>query len=677
MTPRSSPVDGVSNITAVKSSPSAHAPEHSAWETAAFVWGIWGFLLAVALVFVFQYAENAPFIDDWAVVPYITGARPVTLGYLWEQHNEHRIPLPKLLLVVLSLFSEGYFRVGPYVNVLLLAGLALGMLRVVRRLRGRLSYTDAFFPLVVLSIGHYENLLWTWQIQFILSSVLIGSLFLVLIGRRGPLSTRSGLLFGAGLVLLPLCGGQGLPYTVLLGGWLAWIGMRRLVGGRPGERAAGWAMVALATTALALVGLYYVGYQKNPGDYAAALAPTLPGMVQTTLELWSISLGTAVQHDYSPNFTWPVSWVLVGVTILSCIGGLAISWYKNSSDRERIVGLGLFLLAVVGLSVAMGWTRAAGEGHWEGHGFQPRYTTLMMPLMYGTYFACTLLRSGKRRGLAQMVLFTLVCSLSIHNIAVGVEFGKKRSQAAQAFLADLAQGEPVYRLARRHARPLGFEVDQQLVADYLRLLRRAGFEPYRDLKEDPPFLEVGLPLQPVDVVGMTWSPPSGQVTANDAYLTFALKEPRFVAGVQVTIAYPHPAAAARAEPAVLRSSPQGESPGTLPPPWTRKGQIVPGLVPRLQVSWKTSEQSDFVDMDWWASTQPRWDEERYLMPGTQEQTVTIWVGDTIDQFRIFPDKPLRIWGDPQGQLGPPIVGERSGYEFTISSLKLLIPLEGG
>jgi len=73
---------------------------------------------------------------------------------------------------------------------------------VIRRLRGRLIYADAFFPLLLLSVGHYENIIWTWQIQFVMSSVLIGSLFLLIIGHPDRLPRRSGLLLGAGLVLL-------------------------------------------------------------------------------------------------------------------------------------------------------------------------------------------------------------------------------------------------------------------------------------------------------------------------------------------------------------------------------------------------------------------------------------------------------------------------------------------
>ena len=33
-------------------------------------------------------------------IPQLIGVQPITATWLWEQHNEHRIPLPKLILVV-------------------------------------------------------------------------------------------------------------------------------------------------------------------------------------------------------------------------------------------------------------------------------------------------------------------------------------------------------------------------------------------------------------------------------------------------------------------------------------------------------------------------------------------------------------------------------------------------
>jgi hypothetical protein len=46
----------------------------------------------LALVATVVFGRWLPWSDDFDVVPYLTGDRPVTAGSLWEQHNEHSIP---------------------------------------------------------------------------------------------------------------------------------------------------------------------------------------------------------------------------------------------------------------------------------------------------------------------------------------------------------------------------------------------------------------------------------------------------------------------------------------------------------------------------------------------------------------------------------------------------------
>src|SRR5262245_54069128 len=59
---------------------------------------IWLLLLVGALAFVGRYGSRTPYMDQWGeIVPLFTGERTVTLEWLWAQHNEHRLPLAKLV----------------------------------------------------------------------------------------------------------------------------------------------------------------------------------------------------------------------------------------------------------------------------------------------------------------------------------------------------------------------------------------------------------------------------------------------------------------------------------------------------------------------------------------------------------------------------------------------------
>src|SRR5260370_65859 len=82
-------------------------------------------------------------------------------GFIWEQHNEHRVPIPKLVLLGLYELTGGDFRCGMYFNVIMLGALGILMIRGAGRIRGRLSYADAFIPLLLLNWGHYEQILWS------------------------------------------------------------------------------------------------------------------------------------------------------------------------------------------------------------------------------------------------------------------------------------------------------------------------------------------------------------------------------------------------------------------------------------------------------------------------------------------------------------------------------------
>ncbi len=118
-----------------------------------FVWGVWILMMLAALLFVVRYGANLPMWDEWAIIPAVTGGKPITAQFLWEQHNEHRIPLPKIILVLLSRLTRCDYRAGMYLNVFVLGAVASAMVRAAKSLRGSTSYTDALFPLALSASG--------------------------------------------------------------------------------------------------------------------------------------------------------------------------------------------------------------------------------------------------------------------------------------------------------------------------------------------------------------------------------------------------------------------------------------------------------------------------------------------------------------------------------------------
>jgi hypothetical protein len=109
-------------------------------------------MLAAALGLAVEMGNNVPIWDEWALVPYVTGDKPVTLSWLWSLHNEHRIVLPRLVYVPLVRLTGDYRSLNVF-NAMALGGIAAAFVLVTRRIRGRTEWADALFPLVLLKMG--------------------------------------------------------------------------------------------------------------------------------------------------------------------------------------------------------------------------------------------------------------------------------------------------------------------------------------------------------------------------------------------------------------------------------------------------------------------------------------------------------------------------------------------
>src|SRR5258708_35004240 len=137
-----------------------------------FVWTVWTITFVAVIVYVASFTVNIPIADEWSNVLVITGERPLTLSWLWEQHNEHRLALPKLIWLLSLRLSHYNFRLLPLLDICALAALAFAMILEVKKLRGWLAYTDAFLPLLILNPAQFENLLSAWQGEFFFSLVV-------------------------------------------------------------------------------------------------------------------------------------------------------------------------------------------------------------------------------------------------------------------------------------------------------------------------------------------------------------------------------------------------------------------------------------------------------------------------------------------------------------------------
>src|SRR5262249_55502982 len=173
-------------------------------------------------------------------IPVLFGEKPIG-PWLWELHNEHRFPLPRLIYV--GLFrATGDLRAGCLVSLFGISLTAAGLMHLARRVRGRASLTDAVFPLLLIHVGQGENLYMGYQLAFMLTAALAAGLLAVIVWPSPALAHASGSdSFRRGLLatllgwLLLTCGAAGLAYGVAAaGGGLFLARFCRIAGWRRG-----------------------------------------------------------------------------------------------------------------------------------------------------------------------------------------------------------------------------------------------------------------------------------------------------------------------------------------------------------------------------------------------------------------------------------------------------------
>lgn len=179
---------------------------------------LWAALTVLAVAFVFVVGSNCPNADEWEFVPALTGNEP--LGpWLWAQHNEHRLPLPRLAYWVLFQLTHD-FRAGSLLQIGILSGTSLGLMSLAARFRGFPHWADAFFPVSLLHVGHWENLLIGYNICFAFILALETAIGVIAIRTTRENAFRSGCMAGVLMCLLCLCGGGGVVTAMPVAAWL-------------------------------------------------------------------------------------------------------------------------------------------------------------------------------------------------------------------------------------------------------------------------------------------------------------------------------------------------------------------------------------------------------------------------------------------------------------------------
>jgi hypothetical protein len=483
---------------------------------------MWLALTLVALGCVAVFGNCTPRWEDWLFVPYVTGAQPVSLPWLWECVQGHRWPIMRLV------FAAGYslfgFNSKPilYLHVLLFSALSLGLLWAVRQVRGRWDYCDAFIPIVLLNLGQAEAFYWAQVFTYVSGTCLEVLLLLLIATAPGPLGRAGLMVASASLVLLPLTFGGGLVFAAVMVPWLIYQGwLMKRAPEAPGLRVHRVALAAAALTAL-IIGLYFVGYRplrfQLSGDHVKA---GLYAYAKTSVKYLSTAFGggAVAPFRYLPGFLVVAIVLAAGLCLLR-----ALTRGRLTGD-PRAVGLASFLAACLAVTAVVG----LGRYSWGETVLESRYAATSVVVLLACYITWELYAPANYLSMGRMLVFAVAGSFLYANLQLGHNLGARFKEAEQDFLRDVRAAEPIPRIVAHHAKFTYYS--HRHLEGYLRQLRDAGIAPYDLLPPDRPFPLHWQP-KPTEIHGIDWDGSGGHISGPDPYLGFTMERPRYVSGLR-------------------------------------------------------------------------------------------------------------------------------------------------
>ena len=336
---------------------------------------LWGWLL------VGLFGVNHVFWDEWRIVEELKEFREsgVRLATLYSQHNEHRIFLPRIVLMATGIASGYNTKIHMYIGQLLVLVAYLCQIRFALRLsQGRSrGWLEAGLLLLIgfscYNTMQYENFLWGFQIGFLM--VLA---FAVLAFYHLDLAVRTG---GAGHLAITVLAGIGASMSALHG-LFVWpvFGILWVLARLSSEKISAKISTAMLAVGILSCAAYFSGYQK-PACHPDYLA----GGGGKAIAYFFAAVGSTGAARYA---LWAVS---TGALIFAVSLILCIHLLRTKRVKAYLFPIGLVLFGyAVAASLAIG---RAGLKDGVAGAMTSRYSTYsiliyvgILLVVYGEYF---------------------------------------------------------------------------------------------------------------------------------------------------------------------------------------------------------------------------------------------------------------------------------------------------
>lgn len=514
---------------------------------------VWMALAAMSVswtLMVWLFGVNWPILDELGYLSYTVGEKPITWAMLWADHNGHRLVLTKLVYLGLMKISDVQPAFVMYVDVALLTLMATALLMTLRRARGKLVLTDVAIPLSLLAFSQYEDVLWAFQLTYVLSQTLVLLAWIAAL----RVSERGGQwwLAAVGIVtaMLPQCAGQGMSMAPAFIAWLLGIAILRLrrpaAGGRLLGAAAGlWGLAAGAVWCLTVRGL-----PPSPGAVPlqealhswAALSSLVSTVIRTAAEFFSSAFLPGALSPEPVLYRW-TTWAYAGaLLLLASLLSLMWRWWHAPSDRLRLSAMGALIAGFLLLTVSIGVNRGV---YGPGAGAAPRYATMALLLPLCATITCSLYGPKfLRQGIpAAVALSLLAVTFGPHGTGHALhQFGNDQRRVFADFKRDIMQRPDITieELVARYGTALFGPGDVRLVPELIETMARHRVGAFRGATTIPANVRAWTSAEAPIRIGepqslMTWQTATrGAVSNGGAFFTLHLEKPTFVGAVRVT-----------------------------------------------------------------------------------------------------------------------------------------------
>lgn len=285
---------------------------------------------------VMSLGVNVPVSDQWLLVPYFekVDAGNVSFLDLFEQHNEHRILLPRIIFSTLAFATNWNTLSEMAVSIIIAVVSFLAIFWISLKtvgnhliqkpsIQSEISYSSLFHIInffsccLLFSWVQYENWLWGFQIPwFLINACLI---LAILVLQQANISVKLRLTGGATLCLVASASSAHGLFV-----WLALIPSVIAISGSTKQKIARlmvWGLMFLAS-----LSVYLIGYQTPPNTSKYYLASIGDYIVYFLVSIGVPLLGN---HPLLGNFSLPSRHL--DIVIISIAGALIFCLFLLSA----------------------------------------------------------------------------------------------------------------------------------------------------------------------------------------------------------------------------------------------------------------------------------------------------------------------------------------------------------